>query len=132
MMVYSLVLPFPPSTNHYWGTRGKARYLTDRAVEFRAAVAWRCKQAKVEPLQGRVSVMAWLCPPDRRRRDLDNFVGKAVLDALQHAGVYADDSQIDHLEVRRGGVVAGGRLDVIVGELGDAYLLNPALEQMGT
>jgi len=39
-------------------------------------------------------------PPDRRRRDLDNLL-KSVLDALEHAGVYADDSQVDLLVVRR-------------------------------
>ncbi len=32
-------------------------------------------------------------PPDDRRRDCDN-VQKAVIDALQHAGVFWDDSQV--------------------------------------
>jgi crossover junction endodeoxyribonuclease RusA len=32
-------------------------------------------------------------PPDNRRRDADN-VQKSVLDALQHAGVFWDDSQV--------------------------------------
>ena len=39
-------------------------------------------------------------PPDRRRRDLDNLL-KPALDALQHAGVYEDDSQVDWLVARR-------------------------------
>jgi crossover junction endodeoxyribonuclease RusA len=39
-------------------------------------------------------------PPDRRRRDLDNLL-KPTLDALQHGGVYEDDSQVDLLVVRR-------------------------------
>ncbi len=39
-------------------------------------------------------------PPDRRARDLDNL-GKALLDALTKAGVYGDDSQIDHLTFAR-------------------------------
>jgi crossover junction endodeoxyribonuclease RusA len=55
-------------------------------------------------------------PPDRRRRDLDNLQ-KPVLDALEHAGIYEDDSQIDLLLTRRRDVVAGGRLDVQVDEL---------------
>ncbi len=52
-------------------------------------------------------------PPDRRRRDLDNLL-KSVLDALEHAGVYADDSQIDLLVTKRREVVPNGRLLVRV------------------
>jgi len=54
-------------------------------------------------------------PPDGRRRDLDNLQ-KALCDALQHAGVYADDSQIDRLDVQRGPVVPGGKVIVQVTE----------------
>ena len=48
-----------------------------------------------------------LHPPDHRRRDLDNSM-KGLLDALEHAGVYADDSQIDELKIVRGDVMPGG------------------------
>jgi crossover junction endodeoxyribonuclease RusA len=54
-------------------------------------------------------------PPDRRRRDLDNLA-KPTLDALEHAGVYEDDSQIDLLIIRRRDVVDGGRLEASVTE----------------
>jgi len=50
-------------------------------------------------------------PPDRRRRDLDN-IQKPVLDALEHAGVYEDDSQVDLLITRRGPVSDGGSIRV--------------------
>lgn len=121
-MAYSLCLPMPPSTNHYWGTSGKRRFLTGKATLFRQVVAARCQEAGVKPLQGRISVMAWLCPPDKRKRDLDNFCGKALLDALQHAGMYADDSQIDHFESRRAGIKKGGGVDVIVCEMGETKM----------
>jgi crossover junction endodeoxyribonuclease RusA len=55
-------------------------------------------------------------PPDRRRRDLDNLA-KPTLDALEHAGVYEDDSQIDLLIIRRQDVVRGGSLQVAVDDL---------------
>jgi crossover junction endodeoxyribonuclease RusA len=48
------------------------------------------------------------CTADRRRRDLDN-VQKALLDALEHGGVYRDDAQIDLLVVERGPVTPGGK-----------------------
>jgi crossover junction endodeoxyribonuclease RusA len=55
-------------------------------------------------------------PPDRRRRDLDNLQ-KAVLDSLAHAGIYADDSQVDLLVVRRREPLAGGKVRVRVEHL---------------
>jgi crossover junction endodeoxyribonuclease RusA len=54
-------------------------------------------------------------PPDRRRRDLDN-IQKPVLDALQHAGVYEDDSQIDLLVTRRRDLGVPPRLEVELNE----------------
>jgi len=39
--------------------------------------------------------------PDRRCRDLDISM-KSLLDALEYGGVYADDSQIDRLGIKRG------------------------------
>lgn len=74
-------------------------------------------------------------PPDRRRRDLDNLQ-KPVLDVLQHAGVYEDDSQIDLLITRRREVVPEGRLLVDVVDLplrrcpvcgSEVHSLNPEL-----
>ena len=119
-MAYSLCLPMPPSIIHYYVNTPKGKALTAKAKLFREVVAWRCREAHVEPLQGRISVMVWLCPPDKRKRDLDNFAGKALLDALQHAGMYRDDSQIDHLEVRRAPIKKGGGVDVIVCEMEEA------------
>ncbi len=42
---------------------------------------------------GSIAIRIDIAPPDDRRRDCDN-VQKAVLDALQHAGVFWDDSQV--------------------------------------
>ena len=62
---------------------------------------------------GRISVSIEACVPDKRRRDLDNMI-KAVLDAMQHGGLYADDSQIDELYICRGEMIKGGMLIVDV------------------
>jgi len=55
-------------------------------------------------------------PPDRRRRDLDNLQ-KPLLDALEKAGIYEDDSLIDLLVTRRMAICPSGRIVVRIQEL---------------
>jgi Holliday junction resolvase RusA-like endonuclease len=61
----------------------------------------------VRALDGPLEIEINLHPPDRRRRDVDNAL-KSLLDALQHGGAYADDSQIVRLEVTKREPVQGG------------------------
>ena len=84
-----------------------------KGLEFREAVAmsWTGK-----PKTGRLRVEIVACPPDHRCRDIDNVL-KASLDALQHAGLFADDNQIDVIHITRGQVQAGGELRVRITEL---------------
>lgn len=110
-------LPYPPSMNTYWRQfRGRA-ILSARGREFRnEVVASILQHGKPKTLTSRLRVMMELSPPDRRRRDIDNVV-KPTLDALAHAGVYADDCQIDELRVLRGPVVSDGSLLVVIEEI---------------
>lgn len=94
-------LPFPPTLNH--NTRPTAyggRILTDKHKAFRKAVWFEWRSRHMPPLVGPLAVYIAATPPDRRKRDLDNLI-KPVLDALQHAQAYKDDSQIDDLHIRR-------------------------------
>ncbi|ENJ3263458.1 RusA family crossover junction endodeoxyribonuclease, partial [Escherichia coli] len=50
-------------------------------------------------------------------RDLDNIL-KAPLDALTHAGLLMDDEQFDEINIVRGKPVSGGRLEIIITEVG--------------
>lgn len=112
-----LRLPWPPSVNVYWRRAGKTIHLSDAGRRFQDAVvslAWDRRP----PFAGRLRVEIEMRAPDLRNRDLDNFL-KAPLDAMQKAGVYADDSQIDELTVRRGPLTDGGELVVLVTELPD-------------
>lgn len=98
-----LTLPWPPSVNHYWRfVPGKASPMISREGRaYRATVRRIVLEQGGERLHpGRHAVSVTAFPPDRRRRDLDNLL-KALLDALAHAGVYADDESIDLLMVRR-------------------------------
>jgi crossover junction endodeoxyribonuclease RusA len=67
------------------------------------------------PSGGRIALDMNAFPPDRRRRDLDN-IQKAILDSLEHGGVYEDDSQIDLLITRRREVNKRGRIDIQMDE----------------
>lgn len=109
----SLVLPAPPTVNTYWRTtsRGKFQrtYISDRGKKYAKDVAMAVMLAGRPNIEGRLSVKLGYAAPDRRNRDLDNIC-KASLDAMQKAGVYADDSQIDELIVTRLPVKKGGEL----------------------
>jgi crossover junction endodeoxyribonuclease RusA len=108
-------LPFPPSVNHYWRRVGPRTLISRGGRRYRDAVARVLAARGAASLAGRLSVHVIACPPDRRRRDLDNLQ-KALLDAMQHGGAYMDDSQIDRLEVERGPVVLGGKVIVVLRE----------------
>lgn len=93
-------IPYPPSVNHYWGQRGKQRFLTKRAKEFRALIddaVWN-GFASTKAITGELAFFMTVWPPDKRKRDLDNLL-KGTLDALMHAKVFEDDSQIWALSI---------------------------------
>ena len=107
------VLPFPPSINHYWRHSRNGTYISAEGKSFRRKVKLLCRGT--EPLKGRLRVELQVTWPDRRRRDIDN-IQKPVLDALEHAGVCADDSQIKDLRTVVVGVEKPGRVEVWVWE----------------
>ena len=113
-----IALPWPPSLNRYYRNVGGRTLISKAGREYRRAVCEIAARSNW-PRHGaaRLRVSVWVQPPDRRRRDLDN-ISKSVLDALTHAGVWDDDSQIDALHIERAVVCPGGRLLVVI-EAGD-------------
>lgn len=115
----SLELPYPPSVNTYWRHvvigRAARTLISRRGREYRTAVQRAVLAQRSPRALGRLAVRIDVYPPDLRQRDLDN-IPKAVLDALTHAGVWRDDSQIDLLQVVRREAVRGGRVLVRVTE----------------
>ena len=112
MSQVALTLPWPPSVNHYWGQCGTRRYIKEKGVKFREMTAEQVASIG-KKMEGRLSVFVTLFPPNRQRRDIDNSL-KALLDALQHAGCFDDDEQIDVLHVERKSVTKGGKCCVVV------------------
>jgi crossover junction endodeoxyribonuclease RusA len=111
--VIELCLPYPPSVNAMWrtprtGPLAGRTMLSQEGRKYReaagnAVVLQRCPG--IEP-SARLQVEIEARMPDRRKRDLDNLP-KAILDALTHAGVWADDGQIDDLRVWRSPKLTG-------------------------
>jgi len=104
-----LVLPYPPSINHYYGRSRNGRvYIKAQGKEYRELV-WsmsrKCPDKYTEP----VAVTFTLYPPDQRKRDLDNVL-KAMQDALEYAGVIENDALINDLRIVRADPVKGGRV----------------------
>lgn len=115
-MELNLILPQPPTVNHYWGQSGKLRFLTAKAKTFRKEVAIRAQLAGKSFGKARLGIRIVYFPADKRRTDLDNRL-KGLLDALQHASVFDDDEQIDQLTIIRGAVQVGGACSVLIWNL---------------
>ena len=111
-----LELPYPPSVNHYWRRVGSRTLISRGGRAFRHAVCAILAASGIRPLAGRLEVEVVVFPPDNRRRDVDN-VQKALLDALEHGGVYTDDNQIVKLAIEKGPVAEGGKTVVKIRSL---------------
>jgi Holliday junction resolvase RusA-like endonuclease len=101
-------LPYPPSINHYWRRVGAKTLISRQGRRFRERVVAILEARRVRPLSGALAVEVDVHPPDHRRRDIDN-VQKALLDALQHGGAYADDGQVVRLAIVKCAPVEGGK-----------------------
>jgi len=116
-----LVLPFPPSVNTYWRAPNKGplagRHLISakgRAYQSAACAAIVEQLRRLpKPTSAPAAVEIILFPPDARRRDIDNY-NKALFDALTHAGVWEDDSQVKRMLVEWGPVTKKGRVEITI------------------
>ena len=108
-MDIQLYLGFPPTINSYYVKTARGIFISKKGREFRESVQKR----KIEQLGDAactatsISLDIVLYPPDRRKRDLDNYL-KGLMDAITHTGLWGDDSYVDQLNVSRGVVVKGG------------------------
>lgn len=103
-------LPYPISVNKVWLRSSRGMYLNPKIEGYRKDVYYLlCKQPKFNKLPLRLEIKMY--PPDNRPRDIDNIL-KTLLDTLQHAGIYDNDSQIYQLYVEKHGKRTGGEIEI--------------------
>ena len=111
-------LPWPPkelSPNarvHYRVKRGPG----SKGETYQTAAWALAKEAGVSlPGEGWISVFITFCPPDRRKRDIDNMFAsiKDGLDGIARAAG-ADDSRFGTFMLTRGTPIKGGKVIVEV------------------
>lgn len=109
-----LELPYPPSANVIWRRSKFSTYLSKEGKDYKEGVA-DYVAANAFPKFGdapiRVSMI--LRPRDKRKRDIDNCL-KISIDSLASAGLFDDDFQIQELSIKRGEIVSGGLLIVVI------------------
>lgn len=117
-----LILPYPPSVNHYkrvgrtittkTGKKFQSRVDSPLTKRFYYEVFMIARQKTQLGFQGAtISLEIDVFPPDKRKRDLDNIL-KVLIDALQKANLFDDDSQIARLLVTRRGIIDQGQIIV--------------------
>ena len=96
-----IILPFPPSVNTLFGqTKGRQRYKSKQYKNWLA----KCP-ILTESIKGEVSIVYNMYLPDKRKRDLSNYI-KAPEDYICSMGVIDDDNHnvIKKFEVRYCGI----------------------------
>lgn len=119
-MFYELHLPFPPTVNSYYKrNHGYGVRISDKGRKFRAEVQAEIEEqwGSFEMLEGKLLVEVIEHVPDKRIRDLDNYM-KPLLDALTHAGIWEDDSQINQLMIYRGAQCYSGKIALRIHDAG--------------
>ena len=114
--------------NHYWRhiparSRRTGKVYTKSLISkpgrtFRSDVAAHVmEQGRPRLGKARLHVTINAIPPQRSGpvADIDNIL-KPLLDALQHAGVFTSDAQIDRLTVERFARIGDGRVTVVITE----------------
>lgn len=113
--IFDAALPLPPTLNQYY----RATVIKGRAVIYKNDGGYGKEIAAMVgtslPSEKRINLMAVVHFADKRKCDLDNRL-KALQDALTGV-LWVDDSQIDEIIIRRGGLVKGGLVHLTVWEI---------------
>jgi len=114
-----LYLSWSPTVNNYYSHTRRGIYISKRGKAYLNTVISDVReQAPDVYIDYKISLTVYMFPPDRRVRDLDNYL-KAMQDSVTKSGFWEDDSLIDQLFVKRGEVVKGGAMVIIIQKADD-------------
>ena len=99
----------------YGRTRSGRVYLLQSVQRYRWEVlrAWMAASGEREPLDGPLRIEVAIYLKNKRNRDTDNFP-KVLGDAMQDAGVFENDSQINDWFLHRAGIDPAGMGKLVV------------------
>ena len=110
-------LPLPPMLNHYYRhiiiAGHQSKTLSREGALFRREIIAQWRKVGVT-FEGLLAMKIEVTFPDNRQRDIDGYL-KSLLDALEHAGAYRNDSQIKLLIIEHNQTEKPGWVDVIIG-----------------
>ena len=87
-----ITLPgIPPTYNQFIGNHNSPRIYNKKKKNW-LAIMGEALGDTYEKIPGEVEISILYVFSDHRRRDLDNYSGKFLMDALVHYGVISDDS----------------------------------------
>lgn len=113
-----LHLNWPPTVNNYYTKTKRGIFISKKGREFREGIITAVnEQAPGVFLDSPIECKVILSPPDKRKRDLDNYM-KALLDAITHSGLWEDDSLIDQLFIYRGRQTTSGKVIMLIDAAG--------------
>lgn len=81
----------PPSNNAYLGQTGTNWKYSKIKKQFALLVKGAIHERPAKPIE-RCKIRIHYIFPDRRRRDLDNYSGKILIDPLIESGIILDDN----------------------------------------
>ncbi len=110
-----LILPFPPSTNNLFvnSSRTRGRFPSKRYREWQEEAGRALlKQMPLPHIAGKFDAIFSFGRPDKRRRDVTNFI-KAPEDLIVKHGIVEDDSLAESVLARWDGDVVGVRVEIM-------------------
>lgn len=101
----------------HWGSTQHAK--NKRRTSARLLALYEMRKTGYVPPPGKLALRLTFCPPDKRRRDLDNLLAsmKADFDGISQA-LGVDDQHFEPIILQRGAVAKPGLVSMEIGSKG--------------